>query len=612
MISVKQNGQVYEIKFSYDPTLIQLIKQVPGKQWISSAKHWTIPVEHLGLFINQIKGTMYEDQVVLNSDEHIGENRELGKSTEIPDIDISDAHFYVKEGCSPYKHQLDFMKWAIHRQNQGNLNGFLLCDQQGLGKTIELLNLAIYNRQKYGFCRCLIICCVNPAKYHWYNDIVDHTRGKFVPYILGTRKKKNGTFRSDTGNKEKLEDLMTGHMYGDKSAPELPYFIIMNIEGIRAKQGKKYVVSDELIRWCQRGDISMIAIDEIHKNASPSSAQGKQLLRIKKYNEHNLMWIPITGTPITSRPTDVYLPLKLVNGHRYTSFWSWCQKFCVYGGFGGHEIIAYRNIPYLKSTVEANMIRRLKKDVLDLPPKIIYTEYVELSPYQRRLYQEVANQLIERRESVVTNLNPLSQFLHLRQVSECPELVDSELDTSDDSEYIKKNAKLKRLLDILEDIHEQHEKVVIFDNWVEPLRMLYRILSKKYKVCVYTGTMSDKDREHHKQVFLTNPNYTVMLGTIGALGTMHTLTVSTNCIFYGEPWTASDKEQAEDRIHRISTTQSVNIYTLLAKGTVEERVHGIVYRKEGISNYIVDNIDIHSNPELFDLLLSDTLKANHK
>ena len=120
MISVKQNGQVYEIKFSYDPTLIQLIKQVPGKQWIASAKHWTIPVEHLGLFINQIKGTMYEDQVLLNSDEHIGENRELEKSTEIPDIDISDTHFYVKEGCSPYKHQLDFMKWAIHRQNQGN------------------------------------------------------------------------------------------------------------------------------------------------------------------------------------------------------------------------------------------------------------------------------------------------------------------------------------------------------------------------------------------------------------------------------------------------------------------------------------------------------------
>ena len=53
----------------------------------------------------------------------------------------------------------------------------------------------------------------------------------------------------------------------------------------------------------------------------------------------------------------------------------------------------------------------------------------------------------------------------------------------------------------------------------------------------------------------------------------------------------------------------MNIYTLLAKGTVEERVHNIVYRKEGISNYIVDNIDIHSNPELFDLLLSDTIKT---
>lgn len=608
MIHIKQNGRVYEISFRYDPTIVHLIKQVPQKQWVSESKHWTIPVEHLGLFINQIKGTVYENQVVVDSEEHIGENSELETSTAIPDIDISNVPFYVKEGCEPYKHQIDFMKWAIDRQNHRNLNGFLLCDEPGLGKTVQLCNLAIYNRVRYGFSRCLIICCVNPAKYHWYNDIVDHTRGKFIPYILGTRKRRNGTFRSDTGTKEKLEDLQTGHMYGDLSAPELPYFIIMNIEGIRAKQGKQYVIADQIIQWCQRGDISMIAIDEVHKNTSPSSSQGKQLLRIKKYNQANLMWVPITGTPITSRPTDLFLPLKLINGHNYTSFWSWCQKFCVYGGFGGHEVIAYRNIPYLKSLVEYNMIRRLKKDVLDLPPKIIFTEYVELSTYQSRLYQQVADSLIERRDSIVSNLNPLSQFLHLRQVSECPELVDDDLDTSNDSEYVKKNSKLRRLLDILEDIHERNEKVVIFDNWVEPLRMLYRILSKKYKVCVYTGTMSDKDREYNKQVFLTNPNYTIILGTIGALGTMHTLTSAVNCIFYGEPWTASDKLQAEDRIHRISTKGSVNIYTLLAKGTVEERVHGIVYRKEGISNYIVDNIDIHSNPELFDLLLSDTLK----
>lgn len=608
MILIKQNGQVYEISFRYDPTIVQLIKQVPQKQWVSESKHWTIPVAHLGLFLNQLKGTMYEDQVKIESDEHINENQEIEHSTPIPKIDVSQVPFYVKKGAHPYKHQIDFMKWALYREAiQANFNGFILADQQGLGKTIQLFNLAVYNQLAMDCKRCLIICCVNAAKYHWYEDIKDHSQGKYIPYILGTRKKRNGTFRSDTGTKEKLEDLETGHMYGDPSAPELPYFIVMNVEGLRAKQGKQYVIADQLIDWCNRREISMIAIDEIHKGCSPSSSQGKQLLRIKKYVKTRIMWIPITGTPITSRPTDVFLPLRLVNGHMYTSFWKWCQKFCIYGGFGGHEIIGYRNIPYLKSLLEPNMIRRLKKDALDLPDKIYYSEYVDITPYQNKLYNVEVNNMLSNRSEIVKSLNPLSQFMHLRQICESPEIYDDNI-SYEDTDYLKRNSKLQRLLELVEEVHERGEKVVIFDNWVQPLHMLYYHLSKKYNVCVYTGTMSDEDRNHNKEVFMKNPKYTIILGTIGALGTMHTLTAANNVIFYGEPWTAADKEQAEDRCHRISTTKNVNIYTLLAKGTVEEKVHNIVYRKEGISNYIVDNIDIHSNPDLFDLLLSDTLK----
>lgn len=612
MVRVVQNGAVYEISFKYDPTLIHMVKQVPQRQWAPESKRWTIPVEHLGLFLNQVKGTAYEDQVVIISNEHLGKNEEMEDSTKIPDIDISDVHFYVKKGGKPYSHQLDFMKWAIHRQNNGNFHGFILADQQGLGKTLQTMQLAIYNREKYNFARCLVICCVNSAKYHWYQDIYDHSQGRYAPYILGTRKKRNGTTRSDTGTKEKLEDLTSLHVYSEEDGPTLPYFIIMNVEGLRAKKGKSYVVADKIIDLCLQGQISTILIDEVHKNLSPSSAQGKQILRIKKYVGDRVMFIPITGTPITSKPTDVYTPLKLVDGHNFTSYWKWCQKFCIYGGFGGHEIIGYRNIDYLKVMVERNMIRRLKKDTLDLPDKIYYSEYVDLTPYQSKLYRDVALEIIHNRDMIVKSLNPLSQFLTLRQISEAPEIVDDGLDISDVKSYISKNAKLQRLIELVEEIHERNEKVVIFDNWVEPLRMIYRILtSKGYSVCVYTGTMKDDDRERNKRIFMTNPKYTILIGTIGALGTMHTLTAANNAIFYGEPWTAADKEQAEDRIHRISTiADSVNIYTIMAKGTVEERVHDIVYRKQGISNYIVDNIDIHSNPELFDLLLSDTLKVS--
>lgn len=608
-IRVVQNGDVYEVSFKYDPTLVHLIKQVPGKAWNPEAKLWTIPKDRLGFLYSQLKGTMYESAIQLFSNEQINVNMDLPTNDNIPDIDISGVHKYVREGAHLFKHQEDFLKYAIARQMTGNHHGFILADQPGLGKTVEVTNLALYNRSFYKYQHVLIIACVNSAKYHWQEDIYTHTDHKFMPYILGTRRKKNGALRFDVGSKEKLQDLQSLRMFSEsgKGGKGLPYFCIINIEAIRTKQGKKYPIADRIIELCQRGYFGMIAIDEVHKNCSPSSMQGKQLLRIKKAVKDKVMFIPMTGTPIVSRPTDAFLPLKLVDGHDYNSYYSWCQQFCVYGGFGGHEIIAYKNIDKLNDMMRFNMLRRRKKDVMDLPPKIHHTEYVENTPYQRKLYDTVAQDIATNRNLILAHMNPLSKFLRLRQVNGAPELVDKDLVVGKD--YQKYNAKISRVLDILEDIHERGEKVIVFSNWVEELRSLYRFIAKKYKVCCYTGTMKESDREEHKRRFIEDPEYTVIIGTIGALGTMHNLQVATNIIFISEPWTAADKEQAEDRAHRAVSTEPLNIYTIITKGTVDERVHNIVYTKEGVASYIVDGeLDLRSHPELFDLLLADTIK----
>lgn len=602
MINVVQNNDVYEISFRYDPNVIYHVKNVAGRRWLPDRKLWTIPKDKLGFLINEFQGTVYEGTLRIISDEDIGINDSIDVTDVIPNIDVSNMKFHTKEGTELYKHQIDFMKFAIDRQNKGNLSGFLVSDDQGLGKTIEALNLAILNRTTYGYKHCLVLCCINSSKFNWQKEIEEHTRGEYTGYILGTRKKRDGSYRFDTGGKEKYDDLVSNKMYNDENGQDLPYFLIVNIESLRYKQGKSNVLADKLINMINSGDLNMIIIDEIHKNASPTSKQGKQLLRIKKNTLRSAMWLPMTGTPITNKPTDVFLPLRLVDAHSYKSYYTWCQEFCVYGGFGGYEIISYKNIPKLKSILQNNMIRRLKSDVLDLPPKLQYTEYVENTPYQRRLYTKIQEDIKNNRDEIMLSLNPLSKLLKLRQVNGNPELVDEELKV--DASYISKNAKLQRLLELLEEIHDRGEKVIIFSNWVESLRTLYKFVSKKYKVCCYTGTMKAADREKHKHCFLTNPSYTVMVGTIGALGTSHTLTVAKNIIFYDEPWTPSDKEQAEDRIYRIGTNDSVNIYTLLTKQTVDEKVNNILYTKKNISNFIVDNkLEMDKGGKLFDFLL---------
>ena len=116
--------------------------------------------------------------------------------------------------------------------------------------------------------------------------------------------------------------------------------------------------------------------------------------------------------------------------------------------------------------------------------------------------------------------------------------------------------------------------------------------------------MSSEDREKHKSAFINDPERRVMIGTIGALGTSHTLTVARNVIFYDSPWNPASIEQAEDRCHRPGTKDTVFVYTLVTRDTVDEKVHKILSNKEGTAQYIVDNqLDLTNHPELFDLLL---------
>lgn len=743
-----QENDVYILKFKYDPQLIAMVKNVPGRKWVPENKYWTIPKGHLGWLLNEIKGTAYEGALQIQSEEAINENASID-STDInliPDADISDVDHYVKEGYKLYDHQLAFLKYA---KSKGR-NGFILADDMGCiagdatitvyvqghrfimtmerlfslfhsnpqyifntssydevngvtkpnlirdvkcsgyklvyelelengykvkatedhqfftrngyveladlvtdsevftvdeckihtwshvvrktlwkcvltydivmadpyrnffvngilvhncGKTLEVLNYAMYQRKIYDYKHCLIITCVNSAKYSWQEDIAKHTNGQEVGYILGTRKKRNGSLRFNTTGSDKVEDLVSGRMYGKEDAPELPYFLITNIEALgRTKVGRIFTLEEAIIKMINEGKLQMIAIDECHKNMSPQSTQGKVILDIKKRTEKAVQWIPMTGTPIKNKPTDVFTPLKLVDGHAFKSYYLWSREFCIFGGYGNHEIMGYKNIPILKDMLQGNMIRRMKSEVLDLPPKIYYTEYVENTPRQQVLYEAIVEELYQQREEILSTLNPLTAMLRLRQVNGSPELVDDTIVVDD--KYIACNAKLKRLMELVDDAIERNEKVIIFSNWIDPLRTIYKFLSKKYKTCCYTGSMNEADREKHKRVFQNNPEYKVMLGTIGAMGVSLTLTAATNVIFYDDCWTPADKTQAEDRSNRIGSTEPLKVYTLLSKDTVDERVYQILEDKRAISNYIVDGkLDLKKNPELFDFLL---------
>jgi hypothetical protein len=608
MINVVQNGDLYDITFRYNPDILALVKAVPGRRWEAESKKWTLPKQHLGFLINQFKGTPFEDKLNIVSEEEINTNSPLNFETEIPDIDLSGMELYTKKGCKPFQHQLDFMKYAIGRNDE---KGFILADMQGMGKTWEIMNLAMFRKDYDGYKHCLIITCVNSAKFSWREDILTHTQGLETPYILGTRIKRNGKVDYNGSGQEKLDDLLTGHMYSDKGADKLPYFLLLNIEALRTSVGKgkkSYPMVKKIAEMVNSDEIGMIAIDEVHKNMSPTSTQGKLMLEIKKATGSKAEWIPMTGTPIVNKPTDVFIPLKLVDGHHFRSYYKdWIPYFCMVGGYGATDIIGYKNIPELQKMLQGKMIRRLRENVLDLPPKIYYTEYIENTPVQAKLYEKIQKEMISDMENIITSLNPLSKMLRLRQVNGSPELIDPD-NIKVDSDYISKNAKLKRLMELLaEIIDERGEKVIIFSNWVEPLKTVWRFVAQKYKACSFTGTMSEDARQENKKAFIENPECKVMLGTIGAMGVNHSFPGVQNVILYDEPWNPATREQAVDRAYGLGRGvegKSTNVYTLITKDTIDETVNRILGDKELMSGLIVDGkIDIRKNPELFKQLI---------
>lgn len=480
------------------------------------------------------------------------------------------------------------------------------------GKTLEAINLALFKKQYEEAKHCLVICCVNSAKYNWAEDISLHTNGEYEGYIIGSRyQKRKGTVNLNGTGKQKLEDLETGLMYSDrKLGKPLPYFLIINIEAFRTtnpklKKSERNVITRRLAEMCIDGDISMIVLDEIHRNASPQSEQGNQILRLKAMTGKRIEWIPMTGTPVVNKPTDVFLPMRLVDATSCDSYYLWNKHYCLYGGYGGHNIIGYRNIPELKSILEPNMLRRTKGQVLDLPEKVHHVEYVENTKTQQRLYGEVLTSLKSNIDEIRKSVNPLGQLVKLREVNGCPEVIDNTIDVRDKT-YTSVNAKIGRLIELVQDITSNGEKVVVFSNWIAPLRSAYRWLHKKgFNVVSYVGTMSQEEREQSKHTFVNDPSCQVILGTIGALGTSHTLSVASNVIFLDESWTPASQEQAEDRCHRLDSKSTVNIYSIITKDTVDEKVHNILQRKKATADYIVDNqLDLRNNPELLTYLLS--------
>lgn len=535
------------VSFDYNPDIVNYIKQMGTRVYNPDNHTWEMPINNIiGLcnkFENeeiQIEG-IYED---LHKQEF--------------EIDIpKDFEFKTK----PFNHQIDGVRFGLNKKR------FLLGDDQGLGKTKQIIDFVGCLEKTDKINKVLIICGVNSLKYNWQSEIGIHSDEK--GWVLGTRFRKTTGKAYEGSTKDKLADL--------ENLPDSRY-LITNIETLRAgaekisKSKYHFPVAEKLAELCKKGIISVIAFDECHKSKDPTSLQSRAM---------SLLSAPymaaMSGTPLMNNPLDLYFPIHWL-GYEQHSLYQFKQHYCKYGGWGGSQVVGYKNLEEIRAMMEKIMIRRLKTEVLDLPEKIRKIEYVDMTAKQAQIYKEVYMGVMNELQKIKFSNNPLSMMIRLRQATGWTGIL---------SQTVQESAKMDRMVELIEEISASGQKAIVFSNW-ESMTEIAREKLKAYNPAYITGATKADDRMNEVDRFQNDKNCKVIIGTIGAMGTGLTLTAAQNVIFLDSPWNMALKAQAEDRAHRIGTQGTVNIITLVCKNTIDERIEELVEKKGQIADALVD------------------------
>lgn len=569
MIYIKENKTRYLpgptslfLYFSKDAeSVLTIVKSIEERHFDKNDLSFEVPLTYLSFLLDELTPLDDIKLTVLN---------------ETNSFIIPESKLEVEYRVKPFQHQIDAIKYGLAHDK------WLLLDAPGLGKTLSIIYLAEELKKQKGIKHCLVVCGVASLQNNWKKEIEKFSN--LSCRVLGEIISKKGNIRYKS-----LDDRVKEIEQGIEE-----FFIITNIEAFREKRvpkevsrGKhKGVVKNEIccpildaLDNAFEKDKLFTVIDEAHAVKNQTAKQTIYFRKLDcKYK------VAATGTLLVNNPLESYTALNWI-GRENASPSLFEKYYCVYGGFGGHQIVGYRNMSVLKEEIEGCSLRRTK-DLLDLPPKTVINEYLDLDNVQEQFYTDVVNGVKEECDKI-EKLNPdniLAMTTRLRQASVLPSILTSKEIPS---------VKIDRCVDLVNQLVEQGEKVVVMSTFIDSINKLNEILeSQGIKTLVCTGNTSESDIAKGKEKFQEDNEHYVLLCTWQKMGTGHTLNRASYMVFLDTPWTFGEFDQTCDRIHRIGSKKPVFIYNLIALNTIDEKVLELVNRKKALSEFIIDdNID---------------------
>ncbi|HZM59273.1 MAG TPA: DEAD/DEAH box helicase, partial [Vicinamibacterales bacterium] len=322
-----------------------------------------------------------------------------------------------------------------------------------------------------------------------------------------------------------------------------------------------------------------LVFDEAHYLKNHTSARSKlsrQLTATAAAATPALVVQLLTGTPLTSRPRDLFVLLQLAAHPLGRSFLSFAKRYCAAEkGEYGWKTGGASNIEELTVQLHGVMLRRTKDDVLALPPKLRSWLPVEVpSGTGARAIKKVFELLagkdsrpVASRDEALRRRGKLLAFLiEARQAIAI--------------------AKTTATVDLVRGAIDQGEKVIVFSCFDDPIQKLAKELGAQ--VVVVTGKTPAAMRQTLVDRFQNDDDVRALVANIIAGGTGFNLTAATQVVFNDLDWVPTNHWQAEDRAYRIGQTRTVNVTYFVAKDTIDDFVQAVLETKAALVTAIVE------------------------
>jgi superfamily II DNA or RNA helicase len=326
-------------------------------------------------------------------------------------------------------------------------------------------------------------------------------------------------------------------------------------------------------------DWRLVILDEAQAVKNPAARQTRAVKALKARAR-----IALTGTPVENGLGDLWSIFDVINPGLLGA----ARQFTRYT----KDLAERTDNPYgpLRELVRPYILRRMKTDrsiIADLPDKTEVTAHCQLSRKQAALYEQAVGDLahsLDAADGIQRRGVVLATLTRLKQICNHPSqwLGDGGWAEAD-------SGKLARLRDIAEVVAARQEKMLVFTQFREVTAPLAAFLGNIFGRAglVLHGATPVKQRRALVQSFQADETVPFFVLSLKAGGAGLTLTAASHVVHFDRWWNPAVENQATDRAFRIGQKRNVLVHKFVCRGTVEEKIEGLIESKRGLSDAVL-------------------------